>query len=208
MKSSTASRFPSLKTSVKNRRTSVSLSIIARDPSFRPSRRPGRYLDAPSTVRRGAGRALERRAQPSRHRRPCLESLLLRRLVRDLQRIRDRQRRHDEAGEPGRPRGGHVAHAISRGDPEAEAIGADEELTRRIAQPGSPRLLLDLARASRPLVLGERGAQEARDLVLGEEAAELVGGHAREHHIAGADPLWQPLAGRAQRYERPPDRDP
>src|SRR5665213_556267 len=64
------------------------------------------------------------------------------------------------------------------------------------------RFLLDLALPARFLEAGERSAYEARDLVLGDQPAELVTGDADQHDVACLQALRKGTATGAQREHR------
>ena len=63
-------------------------------------------------------------------------------------------------------------------------------------------LVLLLAVAGVVLELGERGAHEARDPVLGDQAADLLGGQAGEQHVARGDALGQGAPAPAGQQQR------
>src|SRR5919198_6482636 len=123
-----------------------------------------------------------------------------------LEEVRHGLRGVDGGEEPGRARRGHEPAGECRGDPLREAVRADRELPDGEPHSGPARLLLDLAGGSGLLVARERGAQEARDLVLGEQAAELVGGDAGERDVSERVALGELAAGGAQAEQRAGER--
>ncbi len=72
----------------------------------------------------------------------------------------------DQRQQPGHLRSTDHADREAGHDPLGDAVGADQQLTDRIAESFATRLLLELAGAARLLVTGERGPHECRDLVL------------------------------------------
>src|SRR4051794_34034854 len=84
-----------------------------------------RCRDVPAPAVRGVAENLANRAVSAK-------ALLLGRLVGDLKEVRDRQRREDggeEAGQAGRE---EDPDGEAGDDPEAEAVGADEQIADRL----------------------------------------------------------------------------
>jgi len=81
------------------------------------------------------------------------------------------------------------------GDPLAEVVRAGEQLADRAADAAAARLAADLAVARARLVLDKGGADHARDPVLGQHPAELVGGGAGGDQVPGVVALGQAAAG-------------
>src|SRR6185312_1859852 len=109
-------------------------------------------------ARTGPSRSHGRRAQrgPRKGLGPA-QPAVLRRLVGDLEEVREGQggqRGGDDAGGAGREQQPDVECA---GAPEPEAVGADKELADGPSHLALAGALLDLGRSTAALVLGERG---------------------------------------------------
>ena len=73
--------------------------------------------------------------------------------------------------------------------PQPKAVRADDQLSDRSPQPPAAWLLLDLGGAAPLLKLREQGPREHGDLVLGDEAAELVAGCADQGQVVRSHAL-------------------
>src|SRR4051794_9131420 len=157
--------------------------------------------DAPVTTASGRWLSVAMaRASPRRARRNRIPSeprlrTLLGRAVRELGGVGGRMDRPHRGQQPRRPRRVHVADHEPGGHPLRDAVRAHEQLAGGVAQPAAPRRLLKLAVPRLLLKARERRTQRARDLVLGDQAADLVGRHAREHEVLRA-PALRKLAPR------------
>src|SRR3954462_8183055 len=138
------------------------------------------------------------------------EAFFLGGVVGDLEEVGDRQRREQRGDEAGHPRGEQEPDREGGDHPEPEAEGADQELADRLPYPGPARTLLQLGRPALAFELGERRPQRARHLVLGEEAAEFVGGGAEQQQLRRGHPLRQlpplPLRQRQRRRDQEAER--
>src|SRR4051794_41041381 len=119
------------------------------------------------------------------------EPLLLGGLVGDLEEVGDGERGEGRGERARDARGVDQPEVHAARQPQPQAVGTYEQLADGLAQPLAAGALLDLAGGARGLVFGEGRPQEARDLVLGDHARELVAGHAHEHDVARLDLLGQ-----------------
>src|SRR5215211_1157531 len=127
---------------------------------------------------------------------------VLRRLVCELEEVRDRLGAVDEGDQPRQL--GHPDHADAEPgrDPLSHAVRADEQLSRRHPQAAAARLLAHLAVAVRLLVAYERRPQGARHLVLRDQAAELVGRGPDRHEVPEPVSLRQLAPASLRRGQR------
>src|SRR5919202_4355060 len=132
------------------------------------------------------------------------QAAVLRRLVGDLEEVGDRQRGERGRHEPGEPGREHQADVERGHHPEAEAVRTRHELSDGLPGAPAPRPLLELARAAPALVFGEGGAEEARDLVLRDEAAQLVARRADQEEVTHPDGPGKAAPGALRREKRSP----
>src|SRR4051794_38830815 len=98
-----------------------------------------------------------------------------------------------------RPQAGEQSRRARRvdeaaGDPLGEAVRTYQQLADSVPEAVAARLLLQLALPCLVLEARERRTDKARDLVLGDQAADPVGGDSGEHEILRAQSLGE-LAG-------------
>src|SRR5918998_2507920 len=110
-------------------------------------------------------------------------------LVALVEVVRDGEDGKDGGYEAGDARREYEAVGEERGHPHAEAELAGQDLAHGPSQPLAPGLLVDALGALLLLELGERGAQGARDRVLGPDQAQLVGRHPEQRKVLCIYPL-------------------
>lgn len=95
------------------------------------------------------------------------------------------------------------ANAQARRHPQAQAERARDQSARGFAEAPSAHLLLQLSWPRGPVEAGEGRPQGTSDRILGQQPAELVGGHGDEGEIGQPDLPRQGFAAVAKEGPRP-----